>query len=118
MLVPGNYDGVGGDDFAVFRPSEGRWYVNDAASTPVTSWGINGDIPVPGDYNGDGDTDIAVYRPSEGRWYVSTTAHSFMTLGDPGATDVTSDRPEPGDYDGTTATTDRPSSGPRRTAGT
>ncbi len=36
VAVPGDYNGDGTTDFAVFRPSNGRWYVNGiAGSTPV-----------------------------------------------------------------------------------
>jgi hypothetical protein len=63
----GDYDGDGVTDVAVFRPSNGRWYV---LGRPAVSWGLSGDVPVPGDYDGDGVTDVAVFRPSNGRWYV------------------------------------------------
>ena len=66
--MPGDYDGNGTTDIAVFRPSNGVWYVLNGTSA---QWGTSGDIPVPGDYNGDGTTDFAVFRPSEGVWYVS-----------------------------------------------
>jgi parallel beta-helix repeat protein len=88
---------------AVFRPSDGVWYVNGGTST---QWGTSGDIPVPGDYNGDGITDIAVFRPSDGVWYVKGVgSFQWGTAGD---------IPVPGDYNGD-GTTDiavfRPSDG-------
>jgi hypothetical protein len=74
---------------AVFRPSDGVWYVNGGTST---QWGTGGDIPVPGDYNGDGTTDIAVFRPSDGVWYIKGVgSFQWGTAGD---------IPVPGDYNG------------------
>jgi FG-GAP-like repeat len=64
MSVLGDYNGDGETDFAIWRRSEGGWYVNDGV-TPFTTWGQSGDIPVPGDYNGEGKTDIAIYRPAK-----------------------------------------------------
>jgi hypothetical protein len=65
--VPGDYDGDGDTDIAVYRPSNGKWYVKSLA---VFHWGAAGDIPVPGDYDGGGVTDIAVWRPANRRWYI------------------------------------------------
>ncbi len=42
--APGDYDGDGTTDVAVFRPSNGVWFVNDIANTP---WGTSGNVPLP-----------------------------------------------------------------------
>ncbi len=65
--VPGDYDGDGAADVAVFRPSIGGWFVNGQATQFL---GLSSDIPVPGDYDGNGTTDLAVFRPSTGAWFV------------------------------------------------
>jgi hypothetical protein len=41
--VPGDYNGDGRTDLAVWRPADGTWYVRGVATTP---WGANGDVPV------------------------------------------------------------------------
>ncbi len=90
-------------DIAVFRPSDGVWYIQNGVST---QWGASGDIPVPGDYDGNGTTDIAVFRPSDGVWYIQNGVSTQWG--------ASGDIPVPGDYDGN-GTTDiavfRPSDG-------
>jgi len=84
-----DFDGDGASDIAVFRPSNGFWYLRRIDNDP---WGQVNDIPVPGDYNGDGITDMAVWRPSNGVWYLRGIDDD--QLGQVG------DVPVPADYDG------------------
>ena len=47
--VPGDYDGVGFTQLAIWRPSTGQWWVNDGLGG--RTWGFSTDFPAPGHYN-------------------------------------------------------------------
>jgi hypothetical protein len=97
--VPADFDGDGRAELAVFRPSEGKWYIANfwTGAITIVNWGVTGDIPVVGDYNGDGRADYAVYRPSNNNWYrMHSSDHSINVQTWGAAGDVVT----PGDYDG------------------
>src|SRR5690606_4183830 len=103
--APGDYDGDGFADFAVWRPDTGEWFVRHSTGTEADAadaadpvvFGEIGDLPVVADYDGDGADDLAVWRPLDGQWLIRPSGGGTapeMTLGAEG------DVPVPGDFDG------------------
>lgn len=113
--VPGDYDGDGKDDIALFRGAPGPdtfFYLvrsSDGAFQAVR-WGVSGDQAVARDYDGDGSTDMAVFRrgPAVGTqafWYYRSSRNGFAQVTIPWGTTGdtvagTGDTPVPADYDG------------------
>lgn len=102
--MPGDYDGDGKTDVAVYRDggqsgTELLWFIRRSSDggTGVFQWGgLLQDVPVPGDYDGDDKTDVAVYR--DGTWFIVRSFDGGVTQTGWGG--LSQDIPVPADYDG------------------
>jgi hypothetical protein len=94
--MPGDYDGDGKADIAVWRSSDASWRVRSSSttSTSVLYWGLGSDVPVPGDYDRDGKTDPAVFRA--GMWYIAQSSLGGTLRSS--SWGVSGDTPVPGPY--------------------
>jgi hypothetical protein len=121
LPIPADYDGVAGDDIAVFRPSQRNsetalWFIrfeypdpnqydpNNPAGPPLARFfGHTGDLPAPADYvgtAGNNSDELAVFRPRTGElFYFSPGAQRDgrlvnsvrVPIGGPGAIPVPAD---------------------------
>ncbi|MBK8810218.1 MAG: VCBS repeat-containing protein [Acidobacteria bacterium] len=97
--VPGDYDGDGKTDFAIWR--NGDWWImrSSDSSSYMISLGGSGDAPAQADFDGDGRTDPAVYHKdgANGVWKILLSTTNQVYEQQYGLSD---DKPAPADYDG------------------
>ena len=85
VVAPGDYDGDGRFDIAVFRgqgTEQATFFVNRSRDGFITQqFGLGSDLVVPGDYDGDGRTDFAVVRTGTPyTWFVLRSSDNTASI--------------------------------------
>jgi len=83
--VPGDYDGDGKSDLALFHNGNWSIYLMSSGSVIEGGFGSPDGIPLSGDYDGDGKSDLAVFR--NGNWSIYLMGNGRAMGGDFGAPD-------------------------------
>jgi len=98
LPVPGDYDGDGTSQFAIYDQSSGTWYIRPkTGETLVLPYGWSEADPVPADYDGDGLLDLAVYHAATSTWYIRGSRNGLSVTVQFG---TSGHHPVPADYDG------------------
>ncbi|MBN1673347.1 MAG: hypothetical protein JXR37_20040 [Kiritimatiellae bacterium] len=99
--APGDYDGDGQADLAVYSELRQEWMILESSTgaTNLTAFPdtpLTGELHVPKDYDGDGRTDLGVYDAASGTWYMLQSSNGYQTV----QFGWSETEPIPEDYDG------------------
>lgn len=73
-MAPGDYDGDGTAEAAVFRDRSSLWSIRNLTRI---YYGSVWDRSVAADYDGDGSADIGIFRPTVSLWAIKNITRCF-----------------------------------------